>query len=368
MIWSIPALQDTTIYEKDQYRNAGLDQILELRREGNFTTSSFTESRILMKFDISQLPTILSQNGISINDISASLKLYTAQEYELPATRTIEVKALVNNWKNGSGFHYFPAGIQNSDSTTDGATWITTQGTGSAIWSTGSGIDTNYNKNPGGASWYTSSIVSQSFSYKTQDDVNLDVTQIVKNWVNNVYDNNGVAITLKNSELTGSNIPNTNIQFHSCDTHTVYEPHLYISWTGSLTYSTGSLGAMTFEDDPIVYVRSFNAEFLKDKKNRILIASRPKYPRPAFTQNSTFAGIKALPKNSYYQIKDAHNDQIIIPYSEATKINTNTSGSYFDFYTTMMYPERYYKFEIQANFTDFTDYFSSNEFIFKIVK
>jgi hypothetical protein len=60
-----------------------------------------------------------------------------------------------------------------------------------------------------------------------------------------------------------------------------------------------------------------------------------------------------LPINSYYQIKDAHNDQIIIPYSESTKLNTNTSGSYFDFYTTMMYPERYYKFEIQANFTDY---------------
>jgi hypothetical protein len=368
MIWSIPALQDTTIYEKDPYRNAGLDQILELRKEGDSTTSDLTESRILMKFDITELPTILSQNGISINDISASLKLYTAQEYELPATYTIEAKALSNSWTNGSGYHYFPAGIQNQLSLTDGATWITTQGTGSAQWTTGSGTAIQYNETAGGGAWFTASIASQSFNYKTQDTINLDVTTLVKNWVNNVYDNNGVVISYKNSTLTGSNTPLTNIQFHSSDTHTVYEPHLYISWTGSLTYNTGSLTQMTYEDDPIVYVRSFNAEFIKDKKNRILIAARPKYPRPAFTQNSTFAGIKALPRNSYYQIKDAHNDQIIIPYSEATKLNTNSSGSYFDFYTTMMYPERYYKFEIQANFTDFTEYFSSNEFIFKIVK
>jgi hypothetical protein len=368
MIWSIPALQDTTIYEKDPYRNAGLDQILELRKEGDSTTSDLTESRILMKFDISDLPTILSQNGISINDISASLKLYTAQEYELPATYTIEAKALSNSWTNGSGYHYFPAGIQNESSTTDGATWISTQGTGSVQWTATSGTAIQYNKTAGGGAWFTASIASQSFNYKTQDTINLDITTIVKNWANNVYDNNGVVISYKNSTLTGSNIPLTNIQIHSSDTHTVYEPHLYISWTGSLTYNTGSLTQMTYEDDPIVYVRSFNAEFIKDKKNRILIASRPKYPRPAFTQNSTFAGIKALPRDSYYQIKDAHNDQIIIPYSEATKLNTNSSGSYFDFYTTMMYPERYYKFEIQANFTDFTEYFSSNEFIFKIVK
>lgn len=368
MIWSIPALQDTTIYEKDPYRNAGLDQILELRKEGDSTTSDLTESRILMKFDISDLPTILSQNGISINDISASLKLYTAQEYELPATYTIEAKALSNSWTNGSGYHYFPAGIQNQLSTTDGATWITTQGTGSAQWTAASGTAIQYNETEGGGAWFTASIASQSFNYKTQDTINLDVTTLVKNWANNVYTNNGVVISYKNSTLTGSNTPLTNIQIHSSDTHTVYEPHLYISWTGSLTYNTGSLTQMTYEDDPIVYVRSFNAEFIKDKKNRILIAARPKYPRPAFTQNSTFAGIKALPRNSYYQIKDAHNDQIIIPYSEATKLNTNSSGSYFDFYTTMMYPERYYKFEIQADFTDFTEYFSSNEFIFKIVK
>jgi hypothetical protein len=368
MIWSIPAIQDTTIYEKDPYRNAGLDQILELRKEGDSTTSDLTESRILMKFDISQLSTILSENGISINDISASLKLYTAQEYELPASHTIEAKALSNNWTNGSGYHYFPAGIQNQSSPSDGATWIYTQGTGSAQWTSGSGTAIQFNTTAGGGAWFTASIASQSFSYKTQDDINLDITQIVKNWANNVYTNNGVAITLKRAELTGSNTPLTNIQVHSSDTHTVYEPHLYISWTGSLTYNTGSLTQMTYEDDPIVYVRSFKAEFLKDKKNRILIAARPKYPRPSFIQNSNFAGIKALPQNSYYQIKDAHSDQIIIPYSSATRINTNTSGSYFDFYTTMMYPERYYKFEIQANFTDFTEYFSSNEFIFKIVK
>jgi hypothetical protein len=124
---------------------------------------------------------------------------------------------------------------------------------------------------------------------------------------------------------------------------------------------------MSYEDDPIIYVRSFKGEYGIDKKNRILIASRPKYPRPSFAQNSNYASIKALPKNSYYQIKDAHSDKIIIPFSDNTKLNTNVSGSYFDFYTTMMYPERYYKFEIKSEFQDFTEYFSSNEFTFKAI-
>jgi hypothetical protein len=83
---------------------------------------------------------------------------------------------------------------------------------------------------------------------------------------------------------------------------------------------------------------------------------------------ATKASLKLLPSASYYQIVDAHSDDVIIPYSEFTKINTNTEGSYFDFYTTMLYPERYYKFEIKSRISDIDTYFSSQEFLFKIVK
>jgi hypothetical protein len=374
MIWSIPALQDTTLYESDPYRNSGLDQVLELRKEGDSSTVDLAESRILIKFDISKLSSILSQNGISINDISASLILSSVQEYELPSSYTIQAKAVTDNWTNGTGYHYFPAGTLTNKNITDGATWFSTAGSGSTTWETISNANASYGflynsgSTSGGGTWYTSSIASQSFNFKTNDTVNLDVTSIVKNWHNSVYENNGFLISYKHEDITSSYTPESNIQFYSAETHTVYEPHLYISWTGSLTYSTGSLSTMRYEDDPVVYVRSFKGEYGIDKKNRILIASRPKYPRPSFTQNSTFASIKALPQNSYYQIKDAHNDKIIIPFSNSTKLNTNLSGSYFDFYTTMMYPERFYKFEIKSEFEDFTEYFSSNEFTFKVIK
>ena len=75
MIWSIPALQDTTIYEADPYRNSGLDQLLELHKQGDVTTTDLTESRILIKFDLTALSTVLTENALSINNISASLKL-----------------------------------------------------------------------------------------------------------------------------------------------------------------------------------------------------------------------------------------------------------------------------------------------------
>jgi hypothetical protein len=370
MIWSTPALQDTTIFESDPYRNAGMDQVLELQKLGDTTTDDLTESRILIKFDLSTLNSVLTENNITINDVSASLKLYTVQEFELPQTYTLEAKALAAPWLGGTGLNTLPSGTQNSASITDGATWISTSGISSTEWSSinTSGTAIKYNQVSGGGAWHTASIASQSFSFKSNDYIDFNVSNIVKNWQNNVYSNNGFQVSFKHNEITASNYPQTLIQLYSSDTHTVYEPHLYISWTGSITYNTGSITALAYEDEPIIYVRSFRGEYTKDTKARILIGTRPKYPRPTFTQNSIFAVQKALPKESYYQIKDAHNNNIIIPYSNSTKINTNTSGSYFDFYTTMLYPERFYKFEVKAIFDGITEYFNANEFTFKIIK
>jgi hypothetical protein len=369
MIWSTPALQDTTIYENDPYINTGLDQILELRKDINITNSNLVESRILIKFDLSNLSDILSTNNINIDNITANLRLYTVQESEVPFSYTIQAKAISNNWSNGTGYLTYPGGTVDSTSITDGATWKTIQGSGSSNWTSISGSSDTvlYNSVPGGGTWYTASIASQSFSFKSDDIVNLDVTNIVKSWYTGSISNNGFLVTFKNSEITVPNYPNTLLQFYSSDTHTVYEPQLYINWTGSV-YRTGSLTVTTYEDNPIVYVNAFKGEFLKDKKVRVLLGARPKYPRTSFTQNSEFATVKALPASSYYQIKDAHNDNIIIPYSNYTKISTNTAGSYFDIYTTMLYPERFYKFEIKSVFTDTESYFFSNDFIFKIIK
>jgi hypothetical protein len=372
MIWSVPVLQDSTIYELDPYRNTGLDEVLELRKDTAALNGSIRESRILMKFDLSYLGSILSDNDLLIDNISASLKMYTVQESELPTTYTIEAKALAGSWENGSGYTLFPVGTIPSTYSTDGVTWLSTGGTGSGAWEdiTITGTTSSYNRTDldGGGVWYTASIASQSFTYKSTDAVNINVTDIVKNWHNNMYSNNGFLISFKHDNLTGSNVPNTNIQFYSAETNTVYQPQLYISWTGSVSYNTGSLSVLTYSDSPIIYQIAPKFEYQTDTKVRVLLGSRPKYPRPGFTQNSAFVTLKLLPSASYYQIVDAHSDDVIIPYSEFTKINTNTEGSYFYFYTTMLYPERYYKFEIKSRISDIDTYFSSQEFLFKIVK
>lgn len=370
MIWSIPVLQDTTIYESDPYRNAGLDAVLELRKDGDIVNDNLTESRILIKFDTNNFSSILSENSVSINDITASLKLYTVQEFEMPDSYTIEALAVGASWTNGSGYSTYPSGIIASGSITDGATWVEPNGIGQGTWAGALNASTtaSFYSNPnGGGIFYTGSITSQSFSFKSSDEININVTQIVKNWYTGSYDNNGFLLRFNRDMLIKENSPASIIQIYGAETHTIYEPQLYINWTNTAAYTTGSASVATYNDNPIIYVNAFRGEFKKNVKCRVSLAARPKYPRPAFTQNTVYSLTKALPENSYYQIKDAHNDKIIIPFSSATKITTTNGSSYFDFYSTMMYEERYYKFEIKADFNGIVEYFDSNEFTFKIV-
>ena len=371
MIWSVPALQDTTIYEIDPYRNTGLDSILELEKAGDSSTSDLYESRILIKFDLTSLASILSDNNIPINSISASLNLYTVQESALPKSYTIEAKALAADWSNGSGYFNYPSNTILNTAITDGATWHSTSGTGSITWSASLSPSTQLVFNTGSAGggvWYTSSIASQSFNFKTEDTIKLDVTAIVKNWHSGAFTNNGFIIAFNHNQITASNYPTTNIQIYSSDTHTVFEPQLFINWTGSITYNTGSMSVITYEDNPIVYVRSFKGEFLKNKKARILLAARVKYPRPAFGQNTVFKSLLNLPSSSYFQINDVLTNDIIIPYSQYTKINTVGDHSFIEFYTTMLYPERYYKFEIKTIIDGYDYFITSPDFTFKAIR
>lgn len=386
MIYSIPILQDTTIYESDPYRNTGLDQILELRKEGDISTSNLLESRILIKSDLSSISGILSSNSISINDISASLRLYTVQESNVPRTYTIEVRPIAVDWQNGTGYYSFPqtGHLANQSSTTigysvglvpsydhtDGATWMQTAGTGSTTWSSSLSVSSSmlYNSSSiGGGLWITGSVCSQSFSPRQSSNIDIDITSIVRSWLTGSMTNNGLILSFKNSEISSSNYPNTLIQFYSAETHTVNEPHLYLYWTGSYTYSSGSATVAVRSDSPVIYTKYFPREFQQDKKIRIDIGARPRYPRQSFQQNSVFSIEKALPEETYYQIIDAHSSEIIIPYSQFTKVNTISGSSYFEFYTTMLHCERYYKFELRSNYSGVIEYYNSNDYIFKIV-
>ena len=359
MVLAFKPLQDATLYEAYPYKNTGLDEILEIQK--TISDSTFTESRPILLFDTNAIATALTNFNVSGSNAYASLVMNTVQYSEVPLNYIIEVDAVSGSWTNGTGKY---ADI----SLSGGVTWVYTQGESNQFWLTSSyaaGSTGNYNVLPGGGTWYTSSIATQSFSFKQDNDLNVDVTDMVRSWLTGSFDNNGMLVRLRNISSADYLLP-TNIQFYSSETHTVYSPTLRIQWDSSTTYTTGSLVTASLSDNPIVYLYGFKGEYKPDVSVRVFVRSRPMYPKKTFSQNPDYGTVLALPADTYYRILDAHTNEIIVDYSNYTKVDCDSNGNYFDFSTTSLYPERFYKFEFKSTISNKVEYFT-DEYLFKIV-
>lgn len=392
MIWSLLPYKDTTLYEKDETRNTGLDQINELRLE--LVDSNYYESRILMSFDTSKINSYLTANNISVGDISASLGIKVVQAYELPFKYEIGVRPAAQDWINGTGYIV-------GNRISNGATWETTNGlntvwTGSvtltasataslvynelsgSLYKTGS-YDTviNYNTVKGGGSWYidlgdTSSLYCyQSFDYRTDQNINVDVSPIVKLWLSGSIPNYGFVVYLNKIDSdTSSSISfntNTMIQTYGAETDTIYSPVLTIYNTPSQSFSPSN-DIISPTSSVIVYQKNFNGEVKYNTKHKFTLGVRPQYPRPAFAQNTVYKNSLNLPSGSYYQVVDSVTQDIVIPYSQYTIVDTIEDNSYIEFYTNMLYPERYYEIQLKSEIGSETHYITSPELTFKVVR
>jgi len=392
MIWSILPYKDTTLYELDSTRNTGLDQVNELRLQ--LIDSKYYESRVLMSYDTNKIKSYLASNNINVNDISASLNIRVVQAYELPFKYEIGVRPAAQDWVNGTGYI-------TGNEILNGASWEITNGstttwtgsvtlepansgsliyqqTSGSLYKTGS-FDTviNYNTVKGGGSWYietgnTGSLYCyQPFDFKTDQNINVDVSPIVKLWLNDTIPNYGFVIYLnKVDSSTSSSIlfnENTMIQTYGAETDTIYSPTLTVYNLTSQSFSPSS-DIINPTSSIIVYQKNFNGEVKHNTKHKFTLGARLQYPRPAFAQNTVYRNSLNLPSGSYYQIVDSVTNDIMIPYSQYTKINTIGDSSFIEFYTNMLYPERYYNIEVKADFGNETHYITSPEFTFKVVR
>jgi hypothetical protein len=392
MIWSILPYKDTTLYELDSTRNTGLDQINELRLQ--LIDSNYYESRVLMSYDTNKIKNYLTSNNIDINDISASLNIRVVQAYELPFKYEIGVRPASQDWVNGTGY-ITGNKISNGASweITDGSTTTWTgsvtlepansgsliyQQTSGSLYKTGS-FDTviNYNTIKGGGSWYIESgntgslYCYQTFDFKTDQNINVDVSSIVKLWLNDTIPNYGFVIYLnKIDSNTSSSIlfnENTMIQTYGAETDTIYSPTLTVYNLASQSFSPSS-DIIDTTNSIIVYQKNFNGEVKHNTKHKFTLGARLQYPRPAFAQNTVYRNSLNLPSGSYYQIVDSVTNDILIPYSQYTKIDTVGDSSFIEFYTNMLYPDRYYNIEVKADFGNEIHYITSPEFTFKVIR
>lgn len=339
----LTASKDTTLYQAYPNNNAGLDEILEIGKvvdislvEPSYTASSV---RSLINFD---LPTTAS---VSAN-ATYFLNLRLANASNVIRNQKILVYPISRSWDEGSGYFY-----QNIKNVEDGASWARLDGFTS--WS-----------NAGG-DFLTSSVSASTIlsSYPLQD-LRIDVTNIVKPYVSQSLQSTfyGLVIQFPVADETNS-VNEGNIKVFSTQTHTIHQPTLEVSWDNQ-TFITGSLLAIPSLDVKIV-PSNLKEKYIKGDVARVSLTVRDQFPLKSFDSTLRYKNKYYLPTSSYYSVVDTQSNTTIIGFDDASKISTDTNGSYIVLDTTPLYAGRFYTLLFKVVFGDYTRIINTDT-LFKI--
>jgi len=350
----LTASKDASVYLQQPNQNTGLDEILEISKVyyGNIKDVSHA----LIKFDVGYISASISNNSISMS--AAELILKETKSEEIPLEYTIYANPISGSWEMGTGTRF-------DNISTQGVTWNYREGDSSLEW-----LENNFATNTtasinngGGGTWYTSYNASQTFSYQTTD-INMNVISLLRAFISSSVINDG--IILKYSTENESDTADYGIlKFFSKETHTIYQPKIRIGWDDSV-FSTGSLAALTATDIK-VGVTNLKKEYKVGTIAKIQIFGRELYPIKTFSDTFGYSTSKYLPTTTYYQIKDYASNDIIIPFSDYSKISCDSNGNYIKVNFSNWEANRVYKIEFKIDNNGSIEYFD-NDTTFSLVK
>ena len=375
--------KDTTLYSLFPNMNTGLDEIVE----ATLTTFAYSNpspqtSRFLVQFSnndlasaIDLIPDALFNLGstTSTGSWNAKLQCFIATATGLSTTTTVECFPVAQNWDMGTG-RYLDDPIS-----TDGCSWIWADFSGSTAWTIppSSGATSSFISSvpTGGGTWYTGSQYTSSvtFSYRTDKDINLDVTNTVKAWATGSGTvpatklvNYGFLLK-QNLEFVYNKNYQPELKYFSVDTNTIYPPALQISWN-DFAFITGSSTQTILNTLPATVTVAQNpGVFYSESINRFRINARPEFPIQVWQTSSVYLNNFYLPTASYYAIKDLETNEYIIDFDTTyTKLSADASSSYFDLYMNFLQPERYYTILIQSTIGGSTVVFN-DQYYFKVI-
>ena len=392
MIYSITASKDATLYENIQEgiysssMNTGIDEVLNIEK---VVSSSFGSgpwnSRVLIQFDIpnsvysgsDSIDTFKNADGTQFTPPTSSLKLYAIDKStNHDHTDNLNIRTLMvsQSWTEGHGRN------SNKPITHDpGCSWKYTKGSSAATqWSDEYGIIRS------GASTHSISGISQvakTYVQQTNNyDYEVDVSEFVSYITNsagaygvNRVENNGFLICKERVDELSA-YQKGNLAFFSTNTHTIYQPRLEFKWDDS-KFATGSLSELNTTDASSVflYLKNNRGNYKYGEKVKFRIQGREKYPVKTFGNTSANLSIKFLPSGSaFYSIKDLKTGESILPYDDHfTKLSCDSTGNYFEMFTSNLSPERYYQIEIKlkasGSASDIIGYYPIKD-IFKVVR
>lgn len=359
-------------------------------------------SRTLLHFDLEHISSSISRNEISSSNIKFTLNLVACGQRNLPFDYTIYAYPISQSWSNGDGRY--------ADNGSDlGVSWKYRNYINNGKWiepMTGSYKKVDYLLSSsyaeeafqnGGGTWYydvpsqysnkdhwicsssafsplsgSDLICSQNFSLGQQGDISIDITKIVRSWLCGCVPNNGIVL-ITSLETTIPPIGKTNglLQFFSRETNTIYSPYIDIAWKDSV-YNTGNLKPVTGSIENLITLNQLKESYKAGSMPKVFVFARDRYFLKQFSkgyQQPSMVTPKYLPSSSYFMIKDAESNQVLIDFDEYSKLSCDPiRGNYFKFDTTGLPQERYFKIFIKSEYPDGVVDITDTEKIFKIVR
>jgi hypothetical protein len=372
--------KDATIYshpDRDKM-NTGHDEIIELVKEKSTTGSIYYPSRILMKFKDSEIEDVIKNK--SGNDYTASLQLFSTEHKNLATNHTIETNLILKSWDEGTGkYHNFPTASNGvswkyRDNSTLKTEWITS---GFDLGTTGSIVSSSI-LNIGGGEWSTGSIywptgsITQSFGNSDDLDTNIDVTLLVNEISSSIF-LNGInsyegGFLIRKTDFVENRTTSSygELKYFSVDTHTIYPPRLAFKWDDS--NHDNSYSSIKNNGELNVSLYRNKKEYNHNEEATFKIHVRDKYPTRQFASSSNYLNPGHFTTSSYYSLRDAATEDIIIPFDDnCTKLSADINGMYFKLYMNGLQPERYYRLLFKHINGDGTTIYD-NDYYFKVVR
>jgi hypothetical protein len=367
--------KDATLYSAYPSMNTGLDEIIEASLT-TFTDGSPSPqaSRFLVQFaddDIDSAIALIPANKYQSGSWNAKLQCFVAESEGLSLDTTVKCFPVAKSWGMGTG-HYLDVPM-----VTNGTSWVWSDYSGSTPWvsSIPTGATSSYTSSvfAGGGIWYTGSQYSASvtFNYRTDKDIDLNVTNTVRAWttssVSAQLPNYGF-IVKQDLEFVDNNNYQPQLKYFSVDTNTIYPPALQISWD-DFSWNTGSSTQTVLNTLPATINLAENPGiFYNQSINRFRLNARPEFPVQLWTTSSVYLNNYFLPSGSTtWAIKDLETNEYVVNFDNTyTQVSADATSSYFDVYMDFLQPERYYTILIKTTVDGSTIVFN-NQYSFKVV-
>jgi hypothetical protein len=351
-VYKIFPEKDAFISSHDPAQNTGRDEVLEVSNTNaiNLNTSAQGDvpavKRALIQYKTTDISDVIT-NKIGTAAFQSNLNIYLANATVSPLNYTLEAYPISGAWDMGTGR------VSDIPKTENGCSWGWRGESGSNAWTT-----------DGGDFYTDKSGSSQDFTYTSDKDISMDVTDMVKLWNSSSIDNNGFIVKLTGSiEFSASYVDTS---YFSVDTHTIYPPELEFKWDDS-TYAT-PLTAVTSSDFILAFT-NLKSEFEDTGVYNFRVKARDTYPTRVFQTSSVYLDAKALPTSSYWGLKDSKTGEMVVNFDTSyTKISADSGSNYFTVYMDGLEPERYYQLMVKTVVGNETVVIEDKGNYFKIVR